>query len=179
MINRIFNSDDNLIYMEEKKRWYETVEYICDLYEENKEKTISEEIVCLGLFQCWSIFTYLTNSTARYKIFEDMPFYYEKWKHFLLIALDRFLDSPSVCWMAGYTASKHNISFNGVFKPLGEKLMKRGLEIGSLELPFDLVMGKKRRTKNDLYYVMPDLLFPSESEADRYFKELLKEVLPK
>lgn len=177
MISRIFYSDKKIKDMEIINRWYESVEYICELYEENKDKVIAEEIVCLGLFQCWALFSYLsTNSVARISICANYNFYVEKWKEFFLIALDKYLDSPSVCWVAGYTASRHNVHFGKVFIPLGENLMKRGVSLGSMDFPFDLLMGKKRRDINDLYCVRSEILFPSEIEADRFFRKQLSAV---
>ena len=175
MVNRIFYSDSKLCSFEIIQRWYEIIEYIEKLYEENKHFPIGEELICLGIFESWYACTYLPDSQVRYIILAELDYYQEKWKHFVCEAIDNFYDSPSACWLVGFTSKTCNNRYPAL-KRLGEDMLKRGLSLSNLNLPFDILSGKRRKDKNDEYYIMPKELFPSNSAADKFFREMLSDA---
>lgn len=175
MVNRVFYSDKILCSYEQIQRWYEIIDYIESLYLEHRWTPLAEEIICLGIFEAWYAITYLPDSSVRYIIFSDFDYYESMWKHFVCEGLDHFYNSPSVCWIMGYTMKTCNESFPH-FKHFGEDLIKRALSLSNEHMPFDVLSGKKRKTKNDEYYIVAKELFPSNSIADKFFKEMLSDA---
>ncbi len=176
MISRILYSDRKIEAMEEIQRWYETIEYLKKLYVENVELPVAEEILALAIFQCWYTYNVLPDTAIRYQIFEDIIYYKETWRRLISVGLDRYYDSPHICWMIGYTAFTENIHFYSHLKRFGEDMMKRGISLSNLDLPYDILSGKKRRYQNDLYLIRPKILFPSNSAADKYFRKKLEDT---
>jgi len=176
MINRIFYCDNKILSFEVLHRWYEAILYIEETYEKYKFTPYGDEVLCLGLFETWYIINQLPDTAVRYIVLDDYDFYKKKWRYFLGQTIERFYNSPSVCWIAGYTAT-NNIPEFKLFKNFGADIMRRGRDLSNETLPVDVLSGKKRKTKNDYFYIVPNELFPSGSVADKYFTALLDEYL--
>lgn len=172
MIKRIFYSDKKLREKELLFRWNETVDYLKELFEEHKHTPVGEEILCHLIFQCWYAFAYLIDTQARYIISQEIDFYKENWKSAVAKGIDLYYDSPSVCWIIGFTSFTGNKFFKP-FKKFGEDMMKRGVDLSTPEMPFDVLSGKSRKDKNDYYYIIPSELFPSYCDADKFFYDKL------
>ena len=161
--------------METIYKWYESVEYLDKMYEEKKDLPVAEDIVCTGIFQTWYILTKLSMSECYLLINPELEFYFDMWKRFVCIAIDKFFYSASACWLVGYTATQNNI-FDNFFNKMGESFLRRGIKLSTKEQPFDLLSGRKRRDKNDVYLIDVNALFPSECVCDVFFREKLKEL---
>jgi hypothetical protein len=131
---------------------------------------------CVDVKAVVAIYAIKVDGKSRYNIYDDYDFYLDRWKHYISVAQDRHFNSAAVCWIVGYTCENSGYHFDEFFKGFGQKWMRRGCKLATLEQPFDVLMGRKRRNKNDLYLIRPHLLFPSTCEADRYFLKKLGEI---
>ena len=174
MVCNVFYCDEKIMKMEAENAWFDMVEYLGELYEKNKINPIGEEILCNAIFVSWYSFTEIENTPARYIAFQDHEYYKKQWKHFISVGLDRYYDNHSVCFLIGYTAY-----YNKYFKNLkrfGEDMMKKACNNMPLELPYDVMLGKVRKDKNDEYLILPAVLFPGRCIAENHFRDILAQA---
>ena len=172
MITPIFHSDRKLIDYEYYGKWHEIIDYLEEIFEQNKYNPIGGEILCTAIFESWYCFAYLQDRSYRYVIQSEIDFYLSKWRHFVALAIDLFYNDPNVMWIVGYTCVTWN-NFYKDFKKLGEEFIKKAIASSDPSKPFDVLCGRKRKTQNDYYYIIPSELFPSEAECDKFFKKVL------
>ncbi len=172
MVTRVFYNDEKLLRMEVGHRWYEIMKYLGELYDKYSETALADEVMCLCIFESWYTFAILPHNEDRYIIFQEIDYYYNTWRHFISLALDKFYNSPDVLWVMGYTCDTFNTEY-AELRHFGEDMMRRGLKMSPKERPFDVFMGRKRRKEDDYNLIDSELLFPSKSCADDYFRTLL------
>ena len=175
MIRQIFYSDSKIRNYEIILRWSDSVEYLKSLFEEHKHTPVGEEILCHLIFQCWYAYAFLPETSARYIILQEVDYYTESWRNAVADGLKYYYNSPSVCWITGFTAFTGNKYFKEL-KNFGADMMKRGVSVSSAEMPFDILSGKKRKHPDDVNYIVPSKLFPSECVADKFFREKLEVI---
>ncbi len=175
MVYCVFYCDEKIMQLERDNCWYDEVEYLSKLYEENQIAPVAEDILCSLIFVCWYAYSKLENTPARYVMFQDFDYFKKQWLHFVCVGLDKFYNSHSLNFVIGYTAYTDNKYYKPM-KRFGEDLMKKACVNMPLELPYDVMLGKVRKNKNDDYLIIPDILFPGRCVADNYFREILAQA---
>lgn len=102
----------------------------------------------------------------------DWNYFLSKWKKYIAIGLEKYVNSTEVCYIIGYTLSLHWMYLGEIFEQKGIELIKNCLTIKeneNISMLAECFLSKEKLKDSAVI----NKLFPSKSEIDTYFRNVL------